>query len=246
VTDTQIDKRAHVVVNGPARDGRTSEHPLVAPRAGNADQALHVLAMAQRTAEEHVSDAHRHAEAIRADAMAAAEQIARDADAHAQGVRREADKALSEARASKEQAARDAEAHVGQAQRNAQKVLADARAEATSITAGARTDAEELKAQAQRRYEDIVGSLGARRAGLQEQIEALEDFDRKYRARLMAFMQGQMRALWADQPQVTGEPGEPEQKASNVAIPAQRQAPASPQHANPQQASPQHATAQKK
>jgi len=236
VTNAQIENRAQVVANGPARDGRTSEHPLVAPRAGAPDQALHVLAMAQRTAEEHVRDAHRHAEAIRADAKAAAEQIARDADAHAQGVRREADQALSEARASKEQAARDAEAHLGQSQRNAQKVVVDARAEAASITAAARTDAEDLKAQAQRRYEDIVGSLGSRRAGLQEQIEALEEFDRQYRSRLLAFMQGQMRALWADQPQVAGELGEPDQKQPNAVIPAQRPAPAVESQPTPPQA----------
>jgi hypothetical protein len=213
-----------MVVNGSSRDGRTTEHPMVAPRAGSADQALHVLAMAQRTAEEHVSGAHRHAEAIRAEATATAEQIARDADAHAQGIRREADEALSAARASKEQAARDAEAHLAQSQRNAQKMLIDARAEVASITAAARADAEELKAQAQRRYEEIVGSLGDRRAGLQEQIEALERFDRDYRKRLMAFMQGQMRALWADQPQVTDEPGD--QEKPKATIPGQRPAPA--------------------
>lgn len=227
MSSTQIGDRAQVVANGSPRDGRTSEQPLVTPRGGSPDQALHVLAMAQRTAEEHVRDAHRHAEAIRADAKAAAEQIARDADAHALGVRREADKALSEARATKEQAARDAEAHLGQSQHNAQKVVVDARAEAASIAAAARTDAEELKAQAQRRYEDIVGSLGSRRAGLQEQIEALEEFDRQYRSRLLAFMQGQMRALWADQPQVAGELGDPDQqKGPNAVIPGQRPAPA--------------------
>jgi hypothetical protein len=237
VTNTQIGDRAQVIANGSPRDGRTSEQPLVAPRAGSADQALHVLAMAQRTAEEHVRDAHRHAEAIRAEATAAAEQIARDADAHAQSVRREADKTLSEARATKEQAGRDAESHLGQSQRDAQKVLVDARAEAASITASARTGAEELKAQAQRRYEDIVGSLGSRRAGLQEQIEALEEFDRQYRSRLLAFMQGQMRALWADQPQVAGELGDPDQKAPNAVIPGQRPAPAvESQPATPQAA----------
>ena len=51
----------------------------------------------------------------------------------------------------------------------------------------------------------MVGSLAGKREALQEQIEALEQFDREYRARLQTFMQGQLRALWADQPQVTGD-----------------------------------------
>ena len=48
----------------------------------------------------------------------------------------------------------------------------------------------------------MVGSLGVRRESLQQQIEALERFDREYRARLTGFMQNQLRALWVDQPQV--------------------------------------------
>jgi hypothetical protein len=225
VTDTQTKERADVALNGSPNDGKTSEQPLV-PRAGIPDQALHVLAMAQRTADEHVNDAHRHAAAIRAEAMAAAEQVADEAEAHGQNLRREADQALSEARATKEQAGRDAQSLADQARRHAEKILADARAEARTITAGARSEAEELKAQAQRRFEDIVGSLGAKRAALQEQIEALEQFDREYRTRLLGFMQGQMRALWADQPQLDGELDAPGQHASKaVVVPEQRRAP---------------------
>jgi hypothetical protein len=222
VTDTQLRDRVDAVRNGSTRDGKTSEQPLVVPAGGTPDQALQVLAMAQRTAEEHVNGAHRHAEAIRADALAAAEQIAREAEAHAGTVRREADEALFQARAAQEQAGRDAHAHVEQARRNAEKVFADARAEAETITAGARAEAAELKEQAERRYEDFVGSLGARRAALQEQIEALEQFDREYRTRLLGFMQSQMRALWADQPRVTGEPVDAGRPGPEAVIPAQR------------------------
>ena len=242
MTDTQTNDRARMPVNGPSRDGRTTEHPLIAPRGDTADQALHVLAMAQRTAEEHVTGAQRHAETVRAEAATAAVQIAADADAHAQGIRREAEKALAEAHATKQQAARDAEAHLAQSHRNAQKVLTDARAEATSITARARADAEQLKTQAQHRHDDIVGSLGTKRAALQDQIEALEQFDREYRTRLLAFMQGQMRALWADQPRLTddlanpnqADPNQanPNQKAPAAVIPAQRP-PAQAQEAAP-------------
>jgi vacuolar-type H+-ATPase subunit H len=230
VTDTQMKDRVKVVLNGSSPDGRTTEHPLVAIQP---DQALQVLAMAQRTAEEHIGSAHRHADSIRADALAAAEQIAREAEAHATNVRRGADKALIDAKATTEQAGRDAQAQVEQARRNAEKIVADARAEAMTITAGARSDAHELKAQAKRRYEDIVGSLGAKRMALQEQIEALELFDREYRGRLTAFMQSQMRALWMDQPQVDGEfPGDadPRPSANRRQLPAHRQATESQAH----------------
>jgi cell division septum initiation protein DivIVA len=205
VNDTQTKDRAKVLLNGMSPDGKTSEHPMVALHPGLPDQALAVLTMAQRTAEEHVNTATRQADAIRADAMAAAEQIAREAEAHAHNVRREADEVLFEARAAAEQSAREAQAHLDQAARNVDKAAADARAQVKSITADARANADDLMAEAHRRYEDVVGSLGTKREALQQQIEALEQFDREYRGRLTAFMQGQLRALWVDQPQVSGE-----------------------------------------
>jgi cell division septum initiation protein DivIVA len=210
VLDKQTKDRAKIVLNGSSADSWTTEHPLVAATPALPDQALHLLAMAQRTAEEHVSTATRRADAIRTDAMAAADQIAREAEGHARNIRREADKVLVEARAAAEQSARDARAQVEQAARNADKAAADARAQVASITADARAKAEELMAQAHRRYEDVVGSLEAKRAALQQQIEALEMFDREYRARLTAFMQTQLRALWVDQPQVGVELGQPQ------------------------------------
>jgi len=206
---------------------------------GTPRQALQVLALAQRTAEEHVATAHHQADKIRGDARAAAEQIARDAQVHAHNVRREGEKVLSDARAAAAQIARDAQARADEARRNAEKVLADTRARADAMANEARANAEELKLQAQQRYDDVVGSLAAKREALQQQIEALEIFDREYRARLTAFMQGQLRALWVDEPQVSEElddddrPQPQHQKPqhqkpaelanANGAVPAQRQ-----------------------
>ena len=136
-------------------------------------QALQVLNLAQRTADEHVATAHRQADKICADARAMAEQIVRDAQAHADDTRHDADAILADARAHAEEIAKDAQAH-----------------------------ADELHDQAQRRYQDVVGSLETKREALQQQIEALEHFDRDYRGRLTTFMQNQLRALWVDQPQV--------------------------------------------
>jgi cell division septum initiation protein DivIVA len=202
-----------VLLNG--TDGETSEHKVIAPNSGMPapglpspglpNQALQVLALAQRTAEEHVASAQHHADKIRTDALAAAEQIARDAQAHANNVRQEADRVLAEARAATEQMAREAQSRAEEARRAADKIVADARQRAESIGADAMHGAEQLKLQAQQRYDDVVGSLGAKREALQQQIEALENFDREYRGRLTQFMQGQLRALWADAPQVTAE-----------------------------------------
>ncbi|MEU4426875.1 hypothetical protein AB0F81_40160 [Actinoplanes sp. NPDC024001] len=214
-----------MLLNG--TNGETSEHAVIAPTPGLPNQALQVLALAQRTAEEHVASAQHHADKIRTDALASAEQIARDAQAHANNVRREADRVLSEARAAAEQIARDAQAHAEEARRTADKIVADARARAETIGADAVAGAEQLRHQAQQRYDDVVGSLGAKREALQQQIEALEDFDREYRGRLTAFMQGQLRALWMDAPQVTGDILEEEPVAEELEA-----APAQPRHAH--------------
>jgi len=68
----------------------------------------------------------------------------------------------------------------------------------------------------------VVGSLATKREGLQNQIEALEQFDREYRSRLTTFMQGQLRALWVDQPQLTDELPEPVAPPAPVAQAAPR------------------------
>ena len=164
-----------------------------------------MLTLAQRTAEEHVARAHHQADKIRTEALAAAEQIARDAQVHAHNVRREADKILADARAASEQVARDSHARTDDARRSADRIVTEANSRAEQIVAEARAGAEHLDLQARQRYDDVVGSLGAKREALQQQIEALEDFDREYRARLTTFMQSQLRALWVEQPQVTAE-----------------------------------------
>jgi cell division septum initiation protein DivIVA len=165
-------------------------------------QALQVLTLAQRTAEDHVANARRQADKICADARNTAEQIVRDAQAHAQGLAQDADKALAEARAKAIQVAREAQGQAEKAQRAAEEILADARTRADELAKNAQANADELKHQARQRYEDVVGGLAAKREALQRQIEALEDFDREYRSRLSSFLQNQLRALWVDEPQV--------------------------------------------
>ena len=203
MTDNQIKARVKAVLGGTHPDSATSENPLVVPGGPlHPDHALQVLTLAQRTAEEHVAIAKRQSDKIRSDAQAAADQSARDAQVHAHNVRCEADKVLAEARATSEQAARDARLRADDAKRSAEQIVAEAKGAADTIVGDAQGHAEQLKVQAQQRYEDSVGSLIAKREALQQQIEALEHFDREYRARLTSFMQGQLRALWVDRPQV--------------------------------------------
>jgi cell division septum initiation protein DivIVA len=229
VTDNRMKDGVTVMINGRSSpDMSVLEPPLVALESPLPNQAVQVLAMAQRTADEHVQTAQRRADNIRADALAAAEQIVHDADVHAENLRREADKVLGDARATAEHAARESQARIDEAQREAERIVAKARTQAVAVAAKAEEYSEELKQQAQRRYDDLVGTLAARRESLQSQIEALERFDHEYRARLTAFMQGQLRALWVDQPQVNGEPEAPEAlmprsvEVPNTSTPVQR------------------------
>jgi cell division septum initiation protein DivIVA len=185
-------------------------------------EALQVLTLAQRTADEHIASAHHQADKIHGDAQATAEQIVREAEAHAEDVREEADDTLADARATAEQIAMEAQAHVDEIRRNADKILSDARARAAEIAKNAQAHADELKHQAEHRYQDVVGSLATKREALQQQIEALEQFDREYRARLTTFMQSQLRALWVDEPQVGPELEQSDSTATSGLVPAQR------------------------
>ncbi|MGX6603534.1 hypothetical protein ACWKSP_15530 [Micromonosporaceae bacterium Da 78-11] len=237
MSDNRMKDRVKVLLNGTSPDSETSEHAqLTPPQAPGAhpNQALQVLTLAQRTAEEHVARAHHQADKIRTDALAAAEQVARDAQVHAHNVRREADKVLADARAASEQVARDSHARTEEARRIAEKIVADSRSASEQIGMDAQANADHLNLQARQRYDDVVGSLGTKREALQQQIEALEHFDREYRARLQTFMQGQLRALWVDQPQVSAElegaPQAPAQQLGAVEGPTEPPAPTGPRH----------------
>ncbi|WP_173079458.1 hypothetical protein [Phytohabitans rumicis] len=200
---------------------------VVAPSAelSAEHQALQVLTLAQRTSEEHVASARREAERIRAEAHATAEQIVRDAQSHAQVLQQEAERALSDAHASASQVARDAQTQADDAKHKAEEILSKARTKADEAAKTAQANADELRHQAEQRYEDVVGSLAAKREALQRQIEALEQFDQDYRSRLTTFMQNQLRALWVDEPRVEAEEieaDEPLVAVAATALPPQR------------------------
>lgn len=231
MSDNQIVERVKAQLNRIAVDSVTSILPVIPPaqQAAPAPQAtptvspppvatatpalpheaLQVLTLAQRTAEDHLAAVNLQAKKVRGEAQSLAERIHLDARSYADQVRAEADKLLVEARAAAELINRDAGAQAVEIRRQAELILADARTEAARIVAGGHDHAEQLKLQAQQRYEDAVGGLSIEREALQKQIEALAVFDIDYRQRLTSLLQRQLRALWAEQPRAT-DPLDPE------------------------------------
>jgi cell division septum initiation protein DivIVA len=209
VTDSRVKGRVKGLFGGATPDTDMPEPTMGLPDPDTQRQALQVLVLAQRTADEHVASARHQSDRIRADARATAEQIAREAQAHAESARHESAQALSQARAAAEQIVREAKAHADGTRRDAEKLLSDARAQAEKIGKAAQEAADGLGREAQQRYDDVVGSLAAKRSALQEQIEVLQQFDRDYRARLRVFMQGQLDALGVDEPPTGPEPRKP-------------------------------------
>ncbi|MBT8227144.1 MAG: hypothetical protein HKP61_01530, partial [Dactylosporangium sp.] len=136
---------------------------------------------------------------------------------------------LARARASADQVARESQALASRTEQDASDLLGDAHGRAEEIVQRARANAGDISHRAQQAYDDVVGGLSAKREMLQQQIEALECFDREYRARLTSFMQQQLRALWVDQPQPPIEV-DPREVAELMAVPDDRSAdlPAAP------------------
>jgi cell division septum initiation protein DivIVA len=175
------------------------EMAYAAPAEPEAErQALQVLILARRTADEHVATAQHDAEKIRADARGMAEEIGKAARASAEGVRREAERTLAEARAKAEEMGKIAQTNAESVRREAEKVLSDARARADEISKAAQASAEALDREAEQRYQNVVGSLEPKRAALQQQIDTLKQFERDYRAKLRKFMESQLRVLGND------------------------------------------------
>ena len=184
-----------------AKPARPSESAASPPPSEEAElpelpqDALEVLTLAQRTAEDYIAAVDGQVEKMRGDAQALAEQIEQDARAYADKTRADAEELLTKARTAANISSRDADAQAAEVRRQVESVLAEARAEADRIVAAGRADAEQLELQAQQRYEDAVGGLSAERAALQKQIEALTVFDNDYRLRISWFLRSQLRSL---------------------------------------------------
>ena len=112
---------------------------------------------------------------------------------------RTADEAVAEARTEAEQlrtVARDeASATLASARAEADATLASAREEAERVLAASRAEAAGLDEQIAQRLEAALGDLDRRRSRLEGRIEELQAFEREYRTRLRAYLEGQLREL---------------------------------------------------
>src|SRR6202167_4695067 len=101
-----------------------------------------------------------------------------------------ADQAIADAR-------READETLGRARREADEVLTKARRQAEQITGAARARAESLERDAQERHRQAMGSLVQTREELERRVDDLRAFEREYRSRLKAYLEGQLRDLEA-------------------------------------------------
>jgi DivIVA domain-containing protein len=101
-----------------------------------------------------------------------------------------ADQAIADAR-------READETLSRARREADDVLTKARRQAEQITSDARARAESLERDAQERHRQAMGSLVQSREELERRVDDLRAFEREYRSRLKAYLEGQLRDLEA-------------------------------------------------
>jgi DivIVA domain-containing protein len=101
-----------------------------------------------------------------------------------------ADQAIADAR-------READETLGRARREADDLLNKASRQSEQITSDARARAESLERDAQERHRQAMGSLVQSREELERRVDDLRAFEREYRSRLKAYLEGQLRDLEA-------------------------------------------------
>ena len=101
-----------------------------------------------------------------------------------------ADQAIADAR-------READETLGRARREADDILGKARRQAEQITGDARSRAESLERDAQERHRQAMGSLVQQREELERRVDDLRAFEREYRSRFKAYLEGLLRDLEA-------------------------------------------------
>jgi len=154
-------------LNSPHMDG-PDLMPNEPPHRQEPERRPEPMSMMKSSAEDNMDTAAR--------VLALAQQTADQAIADA---RREADETLSRAR------------------READDLLTKARRQAEQITSDARARAESLERDAQERHRQAMGSLVQSREELERRVDDLRAFEREYRSRLKAYLEGQLRDLEA-------------------------------------------------
>jgi DivIVA domain-containing protein len=81
------------------------------------------------------------------------------------------------------------------AQRTADDAIAQAKAEADQIVAQARVRASSIESEAQQQHAAAMAELQRQRGALENQIDEMRTFEREYRTRMKAYLEGQLREL---------------------------------------------------
>jgi DivIVA domain-containing protein len=148
---------------------------------GGEQEALRLLMVAQRTADEHLEDSRREADTLVSEAQ------------------REAQSMMSEAQ-------RESKTMVSEAQREAETMVSEARTQAEDLVGQARDKAERLEIEAEQERQKVMGALENKRASLLKHIDELKTFEREYRTRLKLYLESQLRDLNGQQgPEETDE-----------------------------------------
>jgi DivIVA domain-containing protein len=178
--------------------GSPAPTPAVSGTEGQ-EAALRTLLLAQRTADEAVAEARAEAEQIRTAAREEAEATLASARSEAGGARSEAETTLASARFDAAMilasARSEAETTSTAAREEAETTLASAREQAERVLSASRAEAASLDEQIAQRLETALGDLDRRRQRLEASIEELRAFEREYRTRLRAYLEGQLREL---------------------------------------------------
>src|SRR5713226_7638597 len=160
--------KAPVALNAPHADPPPELIPPEPPRIEPERRPQEAVMMGMKPVEDNMDTAAR--------VLALAQQTA--------------DQAIADAR-------READETLGRARREADDILGKARRQAEQITSDARARAEALERDAQERHRQAMGSLVQSREELERRVDDLRAFEREYRSRLKAYLEGQLRDLEA-------------------------------------------------
>ncbi|BCW66607.1 cell division protein DivIVA [Arthrobacter sp. NicSoilB4] len=128
----------------------------------------------------------------KAEAEAKAAEVAKAAEL---AKKKEAEQAAAPARGGATPAAESAAGLLAMAQQMHDKHVADGEQQRDKIIAEAQIEASSLVNDAQEKSRKILGALEQQRSVLERKVEQLRGFERDYRSRLKAYIEGQLRDL---------------------------------------------------
>ncbi len=133
-------------------------------------QAVQVLALAQQTADQHLTQTKAEAERLLSEATKNAESTVSKANT-------------------------EAESTVSEAKTRSEKNLGDAEARAKKLDEESTSRATRTVQDAEQRATTITAQLEQRRVALVRSVEELRTFEREYRSRLKSYLESQLRDL---------------------------------------------------